>query len=117
MHSLAPDTNQCSQTLKRHSSPRPHADERSPKLTTQEKLNIAQAEAEATAVAAGLENYALDVQAQGLEQDDTIEKDLGLERTRKRDGMASRKTKLGGRPKRRKSTLTPEELEHLMFIT
>jgi hypothetical protein len=113
------------QTLKRLSSPHPHAEERSskrsssPQLTTQEKLNIAQAEAEAAAVAAGLEVDDLDFELEGVEKDEVVQTEKEEVKSRARKDLAShsRKTKIGGRPKRRKSTLTPEELESLMFVT
>jgi hypothetical protein len=61
----------------------------------QEKLNIAQAEAEAAKLADGLKA------AVGASK----EADSKVKRAR-----------IAGRPKRRKSTLTPEELENLMCI-
>lgn len=103
------------QSLKRLSSPSPLAEERSPKLTVQEKLNVAQAEAEAAAVAAGLKLD--DIQ---VEFEDGFGK-VGVMKGAERDGLGVKggspikKTGLKGRPKRRKSTLTPEELETLMF--
>ncbi|KAF2430176.1 hypothetical protein EJ08DRAFT_697718 [Tothia fuscella] len=93
------------QTLKRLSSP--HAEERAPKLTMQEKLNIAQAEAEAAAVAAGLDVNGMEVQFEGFGQEST--KARGEIRN-----TESRKTKIVGRARRRKSTLTPAELEMLL---
>jgi hypothetical protein len=84
---------------KRLSSPSPHPEERSPKLTVQEKLNVAQAEAEAAAVAAGLNLEEIDVKVE-----------VQSEVTRH-----VKKTRIGGRPRRRKSTLTPDELERLMY--
>jgi hypothetical protein len=88
------DTDQ--QTRKRHSSPRPHTDEPSPKLTVHDKL--AQAKADAAAAA-----------AEALEVSDVVED------TRKRRATRSpTKSRIQGRPKRRKSTLTPEELENLL---
>jgi hypothetical protein len=120
------------QTLKRLSSPRPHAEERnskrssSPTLTTQEKLNIAQAEAEAAAVAKGLEIDELDIELEEVvqevdagEMEEEVmqtEKEVVKPRARRDLASHSRRTKVGGRPKRRKSTLTPEELESLMFV-
>lgn len=72
-------------------------------MTVQEKLNVAQAEAEAAAVAAGLNLNEVEVKAevQGI-----VEVDI----TRH-----IKKTKISGRPRRRKSTLTPDELEKLMY--
>lgn len=92
------------QTRKRHSSPRPHPDEPSPKLTVHDKL--AQAEADAAAVA-----EALKVTSTEEISDDT----KATEDQRKRRATRSpTKTRIQGRPKRRKSTLTPEELENLL---
>ncbi len=89
------------QTLKRRSSPQPHPSERSPKLTVQEKLEEVQAEAEAAATARGLE--ASDVKDK--------DQDEGPART----ATSAKKTKIRGRPRRRKSTLSPEELEQLLL--
>jgi hypothetical protein len=103
------------QSLKRLSSPSPLAEERAPKLTVQEKLNVAQAEAEAAAVAAGLKLN--DIQ---VEFEDGFGK-VGSMKGAAKDGLGVKggspikKTGLKGRPKRRKSTLTPEELDALMF--
>lgn len=113
------------QTLKRLSSPHPHTEERSPKrsstpqLTTQEKLNIAQAEAEAAAVAAGLEVDEIDIELEGIERDeaDGAQKKEIKPKGRRDLASHSRNTKISGRPRRRKSTLTPEELESLMFVS
>jgi hypothetical protein len=81
--------------------------ERSPKLTVQEKLNVAQAEAEAAAVAAGLELEDITVQARLPGDRD--------EAARRAMGGGVKKTRVNGRPRRRKSTLTPDELEKLMY--
>jgi hypothetical protein len=94
------------QTRKRLSSPSPHPDERSPKLTVQEKLNVAQAEAEAAAVAAGLNLDDIEVKVKVVSKPE-------VEETSARHGV--KKTRIGGRPRRRKSTLTPDELERLMY--
>jgi hypothetical protein len=99
----APHSNRNLQTRKRHSSPRPHPDEPSPKLTVHDKL--AQAEADAAAVAEGLKV----VPSKGLEDTELPEDS----RTR-RAVRSPTKTKIHGRPKRRKSTLTPEELGNLL---
>lgn len=124
------------QTLKRLSSPGPQPEERSPKLTTQEKLNIAQAEAEAAAVKAGLDLDNVDLRIEGLEDDgddvDELAREKEMmppppppprERTKvvekkedQEDQAAKRRSKVGGRSRRRKSTLTPEELEKLMNL-
>ncbi|KAF2812938.1 uncharacterized protein BDZ99DRAFT_568218 [Mytilinidion resinicola] len=95
------------QAQKRLSSPRPHPEERSPKLTVQDKLNVAQAEAEATALAAGL--VRAKPAAEALE--DAGDAQAGSQHRRR---SSPRKTRVGGRPKRRKSTLTPEELQTML---
>lgn len=63
-------------------------------MTVREKLEVAQAEAEA--VAEGLNN------------------DAGPAKGRRSPGKRAR---VGGRPRRRQSTLTPEELEGLMVYS
>ncbi|OCK85870.1 hypothetical protein K432DRAFT_377252 [Lepidopterella palustris CBS 459.81] len=93
------------QAQKRRSSPLPHPEERLPKLTVQDKLNVAQAEAEAAALADGLVAVKSGVEAR-TEVDD--------EQQQHRRRSSPRKTRIGGRPKRRKSTLTPEELQNLL---
>jgi hypothetical protein len=93
------------QTRKRHSSPRPHPDEPSPKLTVHDKL--AQAQADAAAAAEGIQATSTTT--------DAGEATPEVEDKRKRRATRSpTKTKIQGRPKRRKSTLTPEELENLL---
>lgn len=92
------------QAKKRLSSPHAHPEERSPKLTVQDKLKVAQAEAEAAAVAEGLRS----VKAEGARSGgDEVER-------KQRRRSSPMKTRIGGRPKRRKSTLTPEELQNLL---
>jgi hypothetical protein len=70
-------------------------------LSVQEKLNIAQAEAEAAALAASV------AVAGG-----TAQHVDGNEPARR--AASPRKTKIRGRPRRRKSTLSPDELELLL---
>jgi len=94
------------QSRKRSSSPSPHPDEPSHTLTVQEKLNVAQAEAEAAAVAAGLQ---LDLLEEAKEENVEV-------REANVTSRKMRKTGLKGRPRRRKSTLTPDELEQLMYV-
>jgi hypothetical protein len=95
------------QTRKRNSSPRPHPDEPSPKLTVNDKLAHAEADAAAAAGAAEV--------SQATTTKGTREGTEELEDTRKRRAPRSpTKTKIQGRPKRRKSTLTPQELEDLL---
>ncbi|KAF2798442.1 hypothetical protein K505DRAFT_321885 [Melanomma pulvis-pyrius CBS 109.77] len=93
------------QTKKRLSSPHAHPEERSPKLTVQDKLKKAQAEAEAAAVAEGL---------QAVESEGARKGGDEVERKQRRRPGSPIKTRIGGRPKRRKSTLTPEELQNLL---
>jgi hypothetical protein len=95
------------QAKKRLSSPHAHPDERSPKLTVQDKLKAAQAEAEAAAIAENLK-----VQSTKAEQ---IVEVVQRERKLGRASRSPMKTRISGRPKRRKSTLTPEELDHLLL--
>jgi hypothetical protein len=101
--SSSPCPNSDYQTRKRHSSPRPHPDEPSPKLTVHDKL--AQAEAEAAAAAAAVELKVASTE-DGAEVIGDIRK--------RRATRSPTKSKIQGRPKRRKSTLTPEELENLL---
>ncbi|KAF1993888.1 hypothetical protein P154DRAFT_448983 [Amniculicola lignicola CBS 123094] len=92
------------QTTKRLSSPHAHPDERSPKLTVQDKLKVAQAEAERAAVAEGARPVTARGAANGEDE---------VESKQQRRGSPV-KTRIGGRPKRRKSTLTPDELQNLL---
>lgn len=97
--------NNVSQTRKRNSSPRPHPDEPSPKLTVHDKL--AQAEAAAAAAAEGLQaSSTTNEMSEGATETESKQK--------RRTTRSPTKTKIQGRPKRRKSTLTPEELENLL---
>ncbi|KAF2401817.1 hypothetical protein EJ06DRAFT_528968 [Trichodelitschia bisporula] len=83
-----------------------HPEERSPKLSLQEKLNLV--EAEAAAVANGLDFASLEPSARPRSRE---EKEVpGTEAA----GATMRRTRIGGRARRRKSTLTPEELERLI---
>jgi hypothetical protein len=92
------------QTRKRNSSPRPHPDEPSPKLTIHDKL--AQAEAAAVAAADALQGTTTKETSEGTEEPEDARK--------RRAPRSPTKTKIQGRPKRRKSTLTPQELEDLL---
>ncbi|KAF2470911.1 uncharacterized protein BDR25DRAFT_314091 [Lindgomyces ingoldianus] len=96
------------QVKKRLSSPHAHPDERSPKLTVQDKLRVAQAEAEAAAVAEGLISVTSEAEAKSAGEGPA-------QKQRRRNSPM--KTRIGGRPKKRKSTLTPEELQHLICGT
>ncbi|KAF2664215.1 hypothetical protein BT63DRAFT_443998 [Microthyrium microscopicum] len=109
---------------KRSSSPEPHPDERAPKLTVQEKLNVAAAEAEAAAVARGVlraedlsRPSSRETRPSSRENASRENTEAGA-RVKAEDSIAAkkvRKTGVKGRPRRRKSTLTPDELERLML--
>ncbi|ORX96347.1 Afadin and alpha-actinin-binding-domain-containing protein [Clohesyomyces aquaticus] len=101
------------QTKKRLSSPHAHPDERSPKWTVQDKLRVAQAEAEAAAAAEGLKSVKA-VVGGGVGGEDEDEQEQEQKELQKRRRSSPMKTRIGGRPKRRKSTLTPAELENLL---
>ncbi|KAF2638460.1 hypothetical protein P280DRAFT_471552 [Massarina eburnea CBS 473.64] len=93
---------------KRSSSPHAHPDEPSPKLSVRDKLKAAQAEAQSGYVAEGSSSKA---QAKQAEEE-------GGERERRRPRTSrspAKKTRIGGRPKRRQSTLTAEELDNLLL--
>jgi hypothetical protein len=94
-------SNSVSQTKKRLSSPRAHPDERSPKLSVQDKLREA---AEAAAVTDG------DMSTKKTDESTEVSE----ENPKKRAPRSPAKTRISGRPKRRKSTLTPEELANLL---
>ncbi|KAJ4366314.1 hypothetical protein N0V83_007950 [Neocucurbitaria cava] len=91
------------QTKKRFSSPRAHPDERSPKLTIQDKLKVAEAAANARIIKASSPVKKLNVGGDMPEEDG-----------QRRAPRSPVKTKISGRPRRRKSTLTPEELDNLL---
>ncbi|KAF2751191.1 hypothetical protein M011DRAFT_473699 [Sporormia fimetaria CBS 119925] len=99
--SPAEDSTDDVQTRKRSSSPQAHRDERSPKTRIEDKLRLA--EAEAAAVAEGLK--AAETQAAATSPE--------AERKQRPRGSPM-KSRIKGRPKRRKSTLTPEELQNLL---
>jgi hypothetical protein len=92
-------------------------------LTTQEKLNVAWAEAEMVGAKVGEEPENLNIQFEGFQEDEdrdklTLQVPPSPERANveeKKEEFPMRKTKVSGRVRRRKSTLTPEELENLMF--
>ncbi|THW69677.1 hypothetical protein D6D19_08235 [Aureobasidium pullulans] len=75
-----------------------------PRMSVEEKLRLAQAEAEA---AGGTPSRGPD-EASQLDLD--IDEEIGKLRS------PAKKTKIQGRPKRRKSTLSPEELEDLLGL-
>lgn len=98
--SLYNESNNSRQSKKRLSSPHAHPDERSPKLTIQDKLKVVQAEAAA-------------IKAASPTKQPNDDADVPEETIKKRAPRSPMKTRIGGRP-RRKSTLTPEELENLL---
>lgn len=105
------DPNQDWQTNKRSSSPHAHPEEPLSKLTVQDKLKVAQAEAAAAAVAEGLK-----VQSARKQRPDASAVEQRERRQRRPSRSSPMKTRIGGRPKRRKSTLTPEELDNLLGV-
>ncbi|UPX13247.1 uncharacterized protein EKO05_0003767 [Ascochyta rabiei] len=92
---------------KRHSSPHAHPEERSPKLTMFDKLKAVQAEAEVAA--ARIQSSPVKSFRSANGEDATEEK-----RQRRLTRSPTKPSRIGGRPKRRKSTLTPAELENLL---
>ncbi|KAA8612697.1 NIMA interactive protein [Pyrenophora tritici-repentis] len=91
-------------TKKRLSSPHAHPDEPSPKLKVKDKLREA---AEAAAVTDGQKFTSPTAQV-----DDSVA--VSEDVTTRRAARSPVRTRVGGRPKRRKSTLTPEELANLL---
>ncbi|KAF2100317.1 hypothetical protein NA57DRAFT_36575 [Rhizodiscina lignyota] len=92
--------------LKRNSSAERDDDEPSPKLTVQEKLDAVQAEAEEAAVTV------VEKESKSASKDQIGDQSGGA-----REGVRSgspRKTRIGGRPRRRKSTLTRDELAEML---
>lgn len=74
------------------------------RLSVEQKLRLAQAEAEA---AGG---------APTKEPDEDSQFDIDLDEEMNKLRSPAKKTKIQGRPKRRKSTLSPEELEDLLGL-
>ncbi|KAI4735323.1 hypothetical protein E4T50_14173 [Aureobasidium sp. EXF-12298] len=74
------------------------------RMSVEEKLRLAQVEAEAAGGAP----------TKGPDEDSQIDIDLDEEMNKLRS--PAKKTKIQGRPKRRKSTLSPEELEDLLGL-
>ncbi|KAJ8108431.1 hypothetical protein OPT61_g8177 [Boeremia exigua] len=105
--SITTGSNTQQQTRKRHSSPHAHPEERSPKLSMFNKLKAVQAEAEVVAVR---------IQASPVKSFRVANGEEAAEETRQRRTTRSptKPSRIGGRPKRRKSTLTPAELENLL---
>jgi hypothetical protein len=73
-------------------------------MSVEEKLRLAQAEAEAAG----------DSSRRGPEEDSQLDIDLNEEISKLQS--PAKKTKIQGRPRRRKSTLSPEELEDLLGL-
>lgn len=113
--STSEDSDDFDKAKKRVSSPHVHPDEPSPKLTVQDKLKVAQAEAEAAAVAESLRARLSPAKKQHHSQgEEGVE--IQQRRPRRNSRASPIKTRIGGRPKRRKSTLTPEELDNLLGV-
>ncbi|KAH6643039.1 Afadin and alpha-actinin-binding-domain-containing protein [Boeremia exigua] len=94
-------------TRKRHSSPHSHPEERSPKLSMFDKLKAVQVEAEVAA--ARIQSSPVKSFRAGIGEEVAEEK-----RQRRTTRSPTKPLRIGGRPKRRKSTLTPAELENLL---
>jgi hypothetical protein len=105
--SAATHSNTQQQTKKRHSSPHAHPEERSPKLTMHDKLKACQAEAEVAAAriqSSPVKSFRSDTGVNAAEE----------KKHRRATRSPTKPSRIGGRPKRRKSTLTPAELENLL---
>lgn len=105
--STATPSNAQRQTKKRHSSPRAHPEERSPKLSMFDKLKAVQVEAEVAA--ARIQSSPVKSFRSADGEDAADEK-----KQRRITRSPAKPSRIGGRPKRRKSTLTPAELENLL---
>lgn len=105
--STASHSNIQQQTKKRNSSPRVHPEERSPKLSMFDKLKAVQAEA--VVAAARIQSSPVKSFRSVRGEEDTEEK-----KQRRTTRSPTKPSRIGGRPKRRKSTLTPAELENLL---
>jgi hypothetical protein len=105
--STASHSNIQQQTKKRSSSPRVHPEERSPKLSMFDKLKAVQAEA--VVAAARIQSSPVKSFRSVKSEEDTEEK-----KQRRTTRSPTKPSRIGGRPKRRKSTLTPAELENLL---
>jgi hypothetical protein len=73
----------------------------------QDKLKACQAEAEAAVIS--VRPSRAQALAEGAHNVEVVE-----EKRQRRASRSPTKTRIGGRPKRRKSTLTPAELENLL---
>jgi len=105
--STTTNSNTQQQTRKRHSSPHAHPEERSPKLSMFDKLKVVQAEAEVAAAR---------IQSSPVKSFRSATGEEPTEEKKQRHLIRSpiKTSRIGGRPKRRKSTLTPAELENLL---
>lgn len=105
--SAATVSNTQQQTKKRHSSPHTHPEERSPKLSMFDKLKAVQVEAEVAAAR---------IQSSPVKSFRMVSGEAAADDKKQRRTTRSptKPTRIGGRPKRRKSTLTPAELENLL---
>jgi hypothetical protein len=95
------------QTKKRLSSPRAHPEERSPKLSMFDKLKAVQVEAEVAVVR---------IQSSPVKSFRSVNGEDAADdkKQRRMTRSPTKPSRIGGRPKRRKSTLTPAELENLL---
>ena len=105
--STATISNTQRQTKKRHSSPDVHPEERSPKLSMFDKLKAVQVEAEVAAAR---------IQSSPVKSFKSVNGEDAADDKKQRRTTRSpvKPSRIGGRPKRRKSTLTPAELENLL---
>jgi hypothetical protein len=104
--SITKFSNTQQQTKKRHSSPRAHPEERSPKLSMLDKLKAVQVEAEVAAAR---------IQSSPVKSFRSVNgEDAADKKQRRTTRSPTKPSRIGGRPKRRKSTLTPAELENLL---
>lgn len=104
---MTTSSNPLQQTRKRHSSPHAHPEERSPKLSMFDKLKAVQVEAEVAAAR---------IQSSPVKSFRSAPSNEPVEEKKQRRITRSpaKPSRIGGRPKRRKSTLTPAELENLL---
>lgn len=79
-------------------------------LTVEEKLQAVRLEAEQATLVSASASYSDNLHTGGTSQ---LDLDLDEETSKARSPV--KKTRIQGRPRRRKSTLSPEELENLML--
>jgi len=82
-------------------------DKEEDQMTVQEKLRAIQIEADQAAAA---------MHAEDLQKADSSQLELELDDGNSKPRGPAKKSKIKGRPKRRKSTLSPEELENLLGL-